>query len=154
MDTPEKCKFCSLKDERIFENQFFFSVLDALPISPGHALIIPKRHILSILDLNEKEWAGLKEAIAETIQNVESLNLEKEYIKIINLGLSERSILLCKKILAGGNLRKKPDGYNIGVNDGIAAGRTVHHLHVHIIPRHFGDISDPKEGIRNILNLP
>lgn len=44
-----------------------------------------------------------------------------------------------------------PDGYNIGVNEGEAAGRTQHHLHVHIIPRYVGDVSDPKGGVRNII---
>lgn len=46
--------------------------------------------------------------------------------------------------------RYKPDGYNIGVNVNYAAGQTIFHLHVHIIPRHKGDIEDPKGGIRNI----
>lgn len=44
-----------------------------------------------------------------------------------------------------------PDGWNIGVNDGQAAGRTVHHLHIHLIPRHFGDMPDPRAGIRRGL---
>lgn len=46
--------------------------------------------------------------------------------------------------------RYNPDGYNIGVNVGLAAGQTIFHLHVHVIPRHVGDIDDPKGGIRNI----
>ena len=46
--------------------------------------------------------------------------------------------------------RYNPDGYNIGVNVNYAAGQTIFHLHVHIIPRHKGDIDDPKGGIRNI----
>lgn len=44
-----------------------------------------------------------------------------------------------------------PDGYNIGVNDGQAAGRTVHHLHMHLIPRYFGDVPDPRGGVRHII---
>jgi diadenosine tetraphosphate (Ap4A) HIT family hydrolase len=50
------------------------------------------------------------------------------------------------------NTQYKPDGYTIGVNDGRAAGRTVDHLHIHLIPRHVGDVSDPRGGIRQ--NLP
>lgn len=46
--------------------------------------------------------------------------------------------------------RYNPDGYNIGVNVNYAAGQTIFHLHVHVIPRHKGDIDDPKGGIRNI----
>lgn len=46
--------------------------------------------------------------------------------------------------------RYNPDGYNIGVNVNHAAGQTVYHLHVHVIPRYQGDIDDPRGGIRNI----
>jgi len=42
----------------------------------------------------------------------------------------------------------RPDGFNIGVNDGEAAGQTVAHAHVHIIPRYEGDVADPRGGIR------
>lgn len=45
----------------------------------------------------------------------------------------------------------KPDAYNIGVNDGEAAGRTIHHLHIHLIPRYFGDVENPRGGVRNII---
>lgn len=45
----------------------------------------------------------------------------------------------------------QPDGYNIGVNDGEAAGRTISHLHIHLIPRYHGDVPDPRGGVRNIF---
>lgn len=41
-----------------------------------------------------------------------------------------------------------PDGYNIGINDGQAAGQTVMHLHMHLIPRYTGDQPDPRGGVR------
>jgi len=44
----------------------------------------------------------------------------------------------------------QPDGYNIGVNVGQAAGQTVFHLHIHVIPRYRGDVEDPRGGIRKI----
>jgi len=44
-----------------------------------------------------------------------------------------------------------PDGYNIGVNVGEAAGQTVRHLHVHLIPRYRGDIPDPRGGVRGVI---
>lgn len=43
----------------------------------------------------------------------------------------------------------EPDGYNIGINCGEAAGQTVFHLHIHIIPRYEGDVENPRGGIRN-----
>ena len=44
-----------------------------------------------------------------------------------------------------------PDGYNIGINEGEAAGRTQHHLHIHIIPRYVGDVENPRGGVRHII---
>ena len=45
----------------------------------------------------------------------------------------------------------KPDGFNIGINEGETAGRTIHHLHIHLIPRYKGDLAKPRGGVRNIL---
>src|SRR5207245_1635860 len=45
----------------------------------------------------------------------------------------------------------QPDGFNIGLNDGTAAGQTVLHAHVHVIPRRLGDTDDPRGGVRWIL---
>lgn len=46
----------------------------------------------------------------------------------------------------------RPDGYNIGFNVGEAAGQTVFHLHVHIIPRYVGDVKNPRGGVRKVKN--
>jgi diadenosine tetraphosphate (Ap4A) HIT family hydrolase len=45
----------------------------------------------------------------------------------------------------------RPDGFTIGVNEGRAAGRSIDHLHIHLIPRHFGDVQDPRGGIRQVV---
>lgn len=47
--------------------------------------------------------------------------------------------------------RHAPDGYNVGFNAGPAAGQTVDHLHVHVIPRYDGDVPDPRGGIRHVI---
>ena len=44
-----------------------------------------------------------------------------------------------------------PDGYNVGINVGAAAGQTVFHLHVHVIPRYAGDVPNPRGGVRHII---
>jgi diadenosine tetraphosphate (Ap4A) HIT family hydrolase len=45
----------------------------------------------------------------------------------------------------------RPDGYNLGVNVGAAAGQTVMHLHLHVIPRYNGDVRDPRGGVRHVI---
>lgn len=45
----------------------------------------------------------------------------------------------------------RPDGYNIGINVGAAAGQTIMHLHVHLIPRHHGDVDNPRGGVRGVI---
>lgn len=44
-----------------------------------------------------------------------------------------------------------PDGYNIGVNIGEAAGQTIMHVHIHLIPRYYKDIPDPRGGVRGVI---
>jgi diadenosine tetraphosphate (Ap4A) HIT family hydrolase len=44
-----------------------------------------------------------------------------------------------------------PDGFDIGINDGAAAGQTVMYLHIHLIPRYAGDMPDPRGGVRWIF---
>ena len=44
-----------------------------------------------------------------------------------------------------------PDGFNIGINVGAAAGQTVPHLHIHLIPRFKNDMPDPRGGVRGVI---
>lgn len=44
----------------------------------------------------------------------------------------------------------KPDGYNLGINIGEAAGQTIFHLHIHLIPRYNGDVENPRGGVRKL----
>ena len=45
----------------------------------------------------------------------------------------------------------EPDGFNIGINIGAAAGQTVPHMHIHVIPRYSGDMDDPRGGVRGVI---
>lgn len=115
------CPFCSLDASRIvFADEYVLALDDAYPVSPGHALAVPRRHVVSWFDLSDVERQSL----------MVMLDLLKQRI--------EQSA--------------KPDGYNIGINDGPAAGQTVHHVHMHLIPRFDGDVPDPRGGIRWVIS--
>ena len=67
--------------------------------------------------------------------------------------LEEQAALLAlveegKRLL---DAQRQPDGYNIGINVGETAGQTVMHLHVHLIPRHRGDVAEPRGGVRGVI---
>jgi diadenosine tetraphosphate (Ap4A) HIT family hydrolase len=55
------------------------------------------------------------------------------------------AILKCKQLIEE---EYAPDGYNIGMNCGEAAGQSVMHFHCHVIPRYRGDLDNPKGGVR------
>lgn len=48
-------------------------------------------------------------------------------------------------------LKHNPDGFNIGMNCGAAAGQTVFHFHCHLIPRYNGDMDNPRGGVRHVI---
>ena len=66
---------------------------------------------------------------------------------------AERADLMSLVAVARDDLDRqlRPAGYNIGINDGAAAGQTVPHLHIHLIPRYAGDRDDPRGGVRWVL---
>jgi len=45
----------------------------------------------------------------------------------------------------------QPDGFNVGVNDGAAAGQSIEHTHLHLIPRYSGDHPSPRGGVRHVI---
>ncbi len=151
---PKECLFCLFRKEPnliIFDNEYFYAMFDQCPVSPGHALVIPKRHVLSILNLTGKEWVSMKDAINKTIKIIEKTDLRKMYENMAARRMHANTPWFCDHMLMHSALGKKPDGYNIGNNDGRAAGRTIDHVHIQIIPRYKGDVKNPRGGIRNII---
>ena len=78
---------------------------------------------------------------------------KRHVVSFFELTEQELSSIYKLMIQAKGLLDKKysPAGYTIGVNEGEAAGRTIHHLHIHLIPRYLGDVKNPRGGIRHII---
>ena len=116
----QDCPFCHLEKSRIrMESEFAVALLDGFPVTQGHTLIVPKRHVASLFELSEEEQAAVWKLVAEV--------RAKLVVEI------------------------QPDGFSVGLNDGTAAGQTVMHAHVHIIPRRKGDTADPRGGVRWIM---
>ncbi|MDA8100452.1 MAG: HIT family protein [Nitrospiraceae bacterium] len=114
------CPFCSLDPAKLIAGDALtMTVRDTLPVSPGHTLVLPRRHIASIFDATREEVSSLWDAVQAARRD-----LLKQF---------------------------SPDGFNIGVNDGLASGQTILHLHIHLIPRYNGDMPDPRGGIRWIF---
>ncbi len=130
---------------------FFDSHLDCHPETPGHTIIVPKRHVVSFFDLKKGEWDDLQAAIKKTKKTLGSLDLEALYKGLVANPYTKESKAICKGMLKNPGIGRKPDGFNIGVNEGRAAGRTIDHLHFHLIPRYFGDVETPAGGVRNVI---
>ena len=107
--------------EWIVHNELAFAVFDRFPVSPGHALVVTRRLVPTWFDATADEQAAL--------------------MGLVN---SVRKIL-------DNTLKPVPDGYNVGFNCGTAAGQTVPHVHIHVIPRYSGDLPDPRGGVRNVI---
>jgi len=117
------CPFCSSSIEPsrflVPPNDLAMVLYDSYPVSTGHSLIIPRKHVASLFDLSAAEQGQLWAVVA-----------------------------VAREILSE---KFHPDGFNIGLNDGGAAGQTVPHAHIHIIPRYNGDVVDPRGGVRWVI---
>jgi diadenosine tetraphosphate (Ap4A) HIT family hydrolase len=113
------CIFCQLDHPILAESELSLAFLDGFPVSNGHALIIPKRHIVSLWEMTAEEYT-------------DAFNLVRRVQDILQQ-------------------KFEPQGFNVGVNCGEAAGQSIFHAHIHIIPRYTGDVPNPRGGIRNII---
>jgi superfamily II DNA or RNA helicase/diadenosine tetraphosphate (Ap4A) HIT family hydrolase len=115
------CPFCEPDVGRVFfdKDPVILCLWDGFPVSPGHALVVPRRHVATWFEVTPEEQASFLKGI-----DIARQEIEKRY---------------------------KPDGFNIGINTGAAAGQTIPHLHVHLIPRYAGDVEDPRGGVRYVI---
>ena len=107
--------------EWVCANELCFAIFDSFPVSPGHVLVITRRVVPTFFECLAAEQAALMELVGDV------------------------------KRLLDERLEPKPDGYNVGFNAGAAAGQTVPHVHVHVIPRYAGDMPDPRGGVRHVI---
>jgi diadenosine tetraphosphate (Ap4A) HIT family hydrolase len=118
--TEDSCPFC--REIAASSAQGDAVVLsDANPVSDGHMLIVPRRHVGRVEELEDAEWDVLFAEVRAATRSA---------------------------VAAAAN---GVDGVNIGVNSGAAAGQTVAHAHVHVIPRRHGDCEDPRGGVRWVV---
>jgi diadenosine tetraphosphate (Ap4A) HIT family hydrolase len=114
------CPFCTVQDtDKILVSEYCFARWDKYPVTVGHLLIIPNRHIGDYFLLAPSEKTGVWVMVDEAQRLLEQ--------------------------------RHRPDGYNVGINVGAAAGQTVNHCHIHLIPRRWGDTNNPRGGVRGVI---
>jgi diadenosine tetraphosphate (Ap4A) HIT family hydrolase len=118
------CRFCQIPTSK---NKNIL-LQDSEFIAISDAAPVCKGHTLIILKRHVVSFFDLR-----------SEEVEKIYKFILNV----------RKIL---DTKYHPQGYNIGINEGKAAGRSIDHLHIHIMPRYPDDIDIAKGGVRNIFN--
>lgn len=121
MSAEPTCVFCQRMppSDVIAENAFAIAFGDRFPVSPGHTLIVPRRHEPDFLSLRAEEQVAVW-----------------QLIPFVRVHLDNKL---------------SPAGYNVGINIGEAAGQTVAHAHLHVIPRFVGDVADPRGGIRWVI---
>ncbi len=118
MSEHPDCPFCR-SQEIVIENEWAYADYDSYPVSPGHCLIITRRHVAEYFQATKEEKAAIWALVDEM-----KVIIDRDY---------------------------KPDGYNVGVNIGVAGGQSVPHIHIHMIPRYKGDMENPKGGVRGVI---
>ena len=117
----DHCIFCTEGLERaLLKNELAYAMRDGFPVTDGHCLIIPFRHVETYFELSEREILACNALLLQTKQQLLS---------------TDSSI----------------GGFNIGVNSGEAAGQTIFHCHIHLIPRRSGDVENPRGGVRHLI---
>ncbi len=116
-----ECPFCaaSAADVSFMESPRFRAVVNAAPILPGHSLVVPKRHVESLLALSDEEVAEM-------------------------VNLSRRATARLTQVYAS-------DGFDWTIQESQAAGQSVPHLHLHLIPRTRGDLPDPGDWYPRLI---
>lgn len=120
----EGCAFCDI-EKRIDESRIIYQDSTWIAILDGYP--VSEGHTLLIPKRHCETYFDLN------------------YLELESLGVT---IGIVKRLL---DTKYHPNGYNVGVNCGEAAGQTIMHCHVHIIPRYNGDCENPRGGVRGVI---
>lgn len=127
------------KDAASLAQNFLGCVLCRVLQSPDSDILMSDDTFVALLDKFPVNPGHTLIAPRRHVSNVFDLTAS-EWIDL------QRTLLTLKAVLDD---RFHPAGYNLGINDGQAAGQTIFHLHLHVIPRYVGDVLEPRGGIRN-----
>lgn len=154
MADPE-CLFCDeieSESNLIIDNDLFKARWDGIPLAPGHAQILPKRHVQYFAQLSDAELDSMLcfvKNVINIIRQTDQLAAVYEQLIVTSNDLTRPH--LQRALEQSQLLTSPPDGFNQGLNDGPTAGQTIPHFHYHVIPRWNGDVPNPRGGIRNIF---
>jgi diadenosine tetraphosphate (Ap4A) HIT family hydrolase len=114
------CPFCSIQAAEILdESKYAVAVRDRHPVTEGHTLIIPRRHVADYFDLSKAE--------------------------------KDEALALLERVKNAMDAELNPDGYNVGMNIGEAAGQRIFHVHIHLIPRIKGVNGNPGGSVKGVI---
>jgi diadenosine tetraphosphate (Ap4A) HIT family hydrolase len=88
------------------------------------------------------------------VSNGHALIIPKKHCdNYFDLTFKEQSacVFMLNKVKEIIQTRFQPDGFNVGININEAAGQTISHVHIHLIPRYIGDVTEPRGGIRGVI---
>ena len=150
----EQCVFCEEYGQgrnTLAETDLWRARWDLYPATPGHVEILPKRHVQYLEQLSDDELNAMMWFARYVMGQVRATNLIGLYTALLPESTEKNQPLLSSALLAAQYPGRQPDAFNFGLNDGPIAGQSVHHLHLHLMPRWEGDVADPKGGVRNLF---
>jgi len=122
MESDPNCPLCldNVKGRIVDDLDSVIAIKDKYPVTPGHLLILTKRHTPDFFTMTSKERRDAE-----------------DLLRILQKRISDND--------------QQVTGFNVGINNGVSAGQTIMHVHIHLIPRRDGDTPNPRGGVRGVI---